>query len=373
MAEKVSGFAYAWRVERRARRIADPVERLRYLRRAAEADAKCSPAFPWQGITALVLVAFALPLGSDTALRRGLNLGAPAGERLAGGASLPDVWPVENTKDYEVFSNGLRIEDGLAVSGEPRSYVLLTRGSQPGPGPRRERPAGIVFHTTESDLEPSKPAGTARSNGPERVAAHVRNRRAYHFVIDRFGRAWRMVAESDTANHAGHSVWGDANWLYVDLNASFLGVAFEARTETDQPTINPAQLHTAVVLTQMLRGKYAIAAENCVTHAQVSVNPDNMRIGWHTDWGSRFHPRDGASQQLRNAQPGCLSVIALPSTDTYHTTVRSFGRDSHWRSAGSEGRRRTRHESRRIPRDAPAAKIPGFVSASHNTDAVEEE
>jgi hypothetical protein len=38
----------------------------------------------------------------------------------------------------------------------------------------------------------------------------------------------------------------------------------------------------------MLRGKYNLPAENCVTHAQVSVNPDNMRIGWHTDWGTGF-------------------------------------------------------------------------------------
>jgi hypothetical protein len=25
-----------------------------------------------------------------------------------------------------------------------------------------------------------------------------------------------------------------------------------------------------------------------VTHAQVSVNPDNRRIGWHSDWGRGF-------------------------------------------------------------------------------------
>ena len=38
----------------------------------------------------------------------------------------------------------------------------------------------------------------------------------------------------------------------------------------------------------MLRGKYNLPAGDCVTHAQVSVNPDNMRIGWHTDWGTSF-------------------------------------------------------------------------------------
>ena len=38
----------------------------------------------------------------------------------------------------------------------------------------------------------------------------------------------------------------------------------------------------------MLRGRYGISAGNCVTHAQVSVNPKNMRVGFHTDWASSF-------------------------------------------------------------------------------------
>ena len=32
----------------------------------------------------------------------------------------------------------------------------------------------------------------------------------------------------------------------------------------------------------------AMALLVCVTHAQVSVNPDNMRVGYHTDWASSF-------------------------------------------------------------------------------------
>jgi hypothetical protein len=73
----------------------------------------------------------------------------------------------------------------------------------------------------------------------------------------------------------------------VNLNDSFLGVALEAQTEaTDQVT--PAQISAAKVLTEMLRSRYNISAENCVTHAQVSVNPLNMRIGAHTDWASNF-------------------------------------------------------------------------------------
>ena len=38
----------------------------------------------------------------------------------------------------------------------------------------------------------------------------------------------------------------------------------------------------------MLRAKYRIPESNCVTHAQVSVNPDNMLVGYHTDWSGNF-------------------------------------------------------------------------------------
>ena len=41
-------------------------------------------------------------------------------------------------------------------------------------------------------------------------------------------------------------------------------------------------------LVTMLRLKYGIEEGNCITHAQVSVNPDNFRIGSHTDWASNF-------------------------------------------------------------------------------------
>ena len=61
-----------------------------------------------------------------------------------------------------------------------------------------------------------------------------RHHRAYHFVIDRFGRVHRIVVESDAANHAGHSVWADSKWLYLHLNDGFLSVAFEARMQADQ-------------------------------------------------------------------------------------------------------------------------------------------
>jgi hypothetical protein len=38
----------------------------------------------------------------------------------------------------------------------------------------------------------------------------------------------------------------------------------------------------------MLREKFGIVEGNCITHEMVSVNPDNMLIGYHTDWKGRF-------------------------------------------------------------------------------------
>jgi hypothetical protein len=47
-------------------------------------------------------------------------------------------------------------------------------------------------------------------------------------------------------------------------------------------------LHALRNLTEMLRSRYSIAAQNCVVHAQVSVNAAGRRLGHHTDWASGF-------------------------------------------------------------------------------------
>lgn len=118
-----------------------------------------------------------------------------------------------------------------------------------------------------------------------------RKERSYHYLIDRFGRVHRIVRESDAAGHAGRSVWADDSSVYINLNHEFLGVAFESATQSgDQPseTVTSAQIRAARALTEMLRARYRISTVNCVTHAQVSVNPLNHRIGNHTDWASNF-------------------------------------------------------------------------------------
>jgi Negative regulator of beta-lactamase expression len=314
--EQFPSFANPAKIERRAQKIADPIERLRYLRRAAVPRPPSRPR--WRMLASFCFVILLLPLHSISDVRRPVNTERPLRPAHPGAPDIPAVWLVDQTAEFESYSNGLRIEKRMAVSNEPRWYPLLSRDPSPEWGPRRSDPAGIVYHTTESDQVPFEPhQSRALKHIGRELLVYVRNKRAYHYVIDRFGSVHRIVAESDAANHAGHSVWADSRWLYVDLNSSFLGVAFEGQTETADSAMNPAQIHAAKVLTEMLRSKYNIPVGNCVTHAQVSVNPGNMRIGWHTDWGINF-PFDAVGLPDNYAQPSpALFAFGFSYDDVY--------------------------------------------------------
>lgn len=207
-------------------------------------------------------------------------------------SSLPNVWLVETSKESDLYSNGLRVENQFIAATAPRKYLAFARaGSGPLSGEWQSRPAGVVFHTTESHLAPFEEGqnGALRRDG-EGLLEYVNRQRAYHFVIDRFGRVFRVVQESDYANHAGNSVWADDDWIYLNLNQSFLGVAFEAQSVPGSGGLpaNPAQIHAGRILIEMLRARYGIPEGNCVAHAQVSVNPSNGRAGYHTDWAANL-------------------------------------------------------------------------------------
>lgn len=293
----------AYLVEWRARRISDPIERLRYLRQATEVSQR-RPGF--QGLRRvrisllglgpsllyfLVLLPAPTPSSTMDTLRWEQSLQSPFGDPSR--EIFPAVWEVENTGKQEVYSNGLRVDNQYVTSNRPRElYPVFAR--RPSEDPKfswGSGVVGIVYHTTESHMAPFD---AAENNTLKRLGRNVleivRRKRSYHFVIDRFGRVFRVVREEDAANHSGESIWADARGTYVNLNDSFLGIAVETETETgsDASAANPAQIHSLRVLTEMLRARYHIAAADCVTHAQVSVNPDNMRIGYHTDWAGNF-------------------------------------------------------------------------------------
>ncbi|MFN0171726.1 MAG: N-acetylmuramoyl-L-alanine amidase [Bryobacteraceae bacterium] len=285
-------------VEARASRIDDPVARLRYLRRMM-----ALPLLNWSVSTRQV-VRWGAPLAAAMVLlavpwRRAILISEPVRTRMTEPSGVLEtfhdqpvqaVWPVDTQNAFEVYSNGLRVERRFETNYAPRKFLAFPRDGKKKPEPRHH-PVGIVFHTTESALAPfdSKHNQSLRRFG-EGLAQYAKAEKLYHYVVDRFGRVYRVVKETDVANHSGHSAWGDTDYLYVKLNQSYLGIAFEGKSagNGDDASINDAQIHSAKLLTWMLRDKYKIRPENCITHAQVSVSPQARRIGYHTDWAANF-------------------------------------------------------------------------------------
>jgi hypothetical protein len=264
------------------------VKRLRFLRykmAAIERKELAQPVPPLERITLVkavascsVLVPLLLffpkaPPAGTAETNRERRLSLPSSDPAVLPAP-PQIWMVEQTAASETYSNGLRIDLTFAVANRPRRQfpIFPLNGGAERSG-YETKPVGIVYHSTESHLAPLEEAQNKRLKQLGRnLLESVRRERSYHYVIDRFGRIFREVEESDIANHAGHSVWADARAIYVNLNASFLGIALEG-SGGEAESITAAQISALRMLTEMLRSRYGIAAENCVTHAEVSVNP----------------------------------------------------------------------------------------------------
>ena len=280
-------------VEWSAGTIPNPVQRLRFLRefmppapRRRSRKCRFLVAFP---VVALLYTAPASVRPANKTPPRLEVVPIPAAVRVE---QAREIWQVEKTDAFETYSNGLRIDNQFSIVTHPRSYLVFS-ATRAGDirGERRSVPAGIVFHTTESLQAPFESGQNSRLKRiGESLLAYVSLKRAYNFVIDRFGRVYRVVPESDAANHAGNSIWSDEEWVYLNLNESFLGIALETQTALGQAeaAVNPAQVRSAAMLTDMLRERYGIPAGDCVTHAQVSVNALSLRIGYHLDWASSF-------------------------------------------------------------------------------------
>ena len=280
--------------------IGDPVLRLRFLRAVAPrtsfaqrvSQLRLRHWMLWTGLVLLLLIPFLMKLAAGKPEPPHAAPMPPRRAAAEGAQRTVSVWQVEQTGDAEFYSNGLRVDTRLTVANRPRLYTAFPRaGSASIDRARRTQPAGIVYHTTESCQAPFEAEDTpVLKRLGESLLDYVCRKRAYHYLIDRFGRVYRVVAESDAANHAGYSVWADDEWFYINLNESFLGVSFEAQSHPGQTegVVSPGQVRSAAMLTEMLRSRYRIPAGNCVTHAQVSVNPSNMLVGYHKDWAAGF-------------------------------------------------------------------------------------
>jgi N-acetyl-anhydromuramyl-L-alanine amidase AmpD len=221
------------------------------------------------------------------------------------GVAPAGIWLVEQGPAFEQYSNGLRIETTYATPGEPRFFHTLTEDGSLEPG-SQSKPIGILFHTSESDIWPLTEANNEKlRDSSQRLLKYVQRNRLYHYLIDRFGRAYRVVDEGAKANHAGFGVWLNEGRVYLNLNHAFLGVSFETRWEGGKALpITQAQFETGRNLSDFLRQRYAIRPEMCVTHGLTSVNPKKHLIGHHMDWARGFpFEAFGLPDQYQRAAP----------------------------------------------------------------------
>ncbi|MGA9262766.1 MAG: peptidoglycan recognition family protein [Desulfobacterales bacterium] len=224
------------------------------------------------------------------------------------------IWLVEKTSGSELYSNRLQIFTRYAVANIPRRYRPFFRhlNRLPENAINSDRIAGILFHTSESDLVPFRPEmNISIKQKSKRLIKYLQRRKSYNYIIDRYGRVYRLVQEGHAAFHAGNSIWADDEEFYLNLNHAFIGICFEGRDfeeiesqyyvdswnpQATAPRIRPngisslteAQLRSGKELTDWLRVKYNISQHNCVPHALVSVNPEKKLIGYHLDLSRGF-------------------------------------------------------------------------------------
>lgn len=342
---------FARTVESLTRQIKDPVERLRFLRNSTKQVRQLEEQIPrvpalarplvykylgWRGLTLLkgegargvrrgarskiaalqvgiVLLGAGLLLGASySTIRLATTLGrrAPTVEARVhpepppvpvvvpvAAAKEPEVlterpnsiWLVEKGRDYELYSNGLRIDTSQRVKGTKRVYAPLDETTGAVLATATE-PVGIVFHTTESDiqsLEPENNASLLRNS--KNLVAYIKRHEFYHYLIDRFGRVYQILNDDSRANHAGFAVWANGGKVYMNLNHAFFGVSFESRFAPEGPLpLTEAQLQAGRLLTEHLVRRYDLDPRLCVGHGIVSVNPKTRKIGHHVDWAKNF-------------------------------------------------------------------------------------
>jgi hypothetical protein len=199
------------------------------------------------------------------------------------------IFLVEKGDGWEQYSNGLRIDTTHAVAGDPRRYRTFERGTG-RMGEVADQPVGLLFHTSESDIWPLEASYNEHlRDSSQHLLRYLRKERCYNYLIDRFGRVFRIVEENGKANHAGHSIWARGDTVYLSLNNAFLGVCFETRWDGGRALpITEAQLSAGRSITEYLRQKWSIDADMCVTHGLTSVNPHKHLIGHHVDWARGF-------------------------------------------------------------------------------------
>jgi hypothetical protein len=229
---------------------------------------------------------------------------------LPAGVAPSSVWLVEETDRSEHYSNGLRIDTTFSTPGEGRRRYRVFEAGRGMSTETFDRPAGILFHTSESDIWPLDEAHNEKlRDSSHNLLRDLRRNTVYHYMVDRFGRVFRIVAEEAKANHAGNAVWNRGSEVFLNLNHAFLGICFETRWEGGRALpITAAQLAAGRGLTDYLRKRYDIPPDMCVGHGVVSVNAKRHLVGHHLDWARGF-PFDAFGLPDQYARP--LPSVAI--------------------------------------------------------------
>ncbi len=278
-------------------RLASIAWRLRYLAYALCVAIAFSAGAGLVYVTSKIIGRFSTPTEAKEALHKSDSAARAEGDAVTtigseAGLALDKVWLAEEGAGYEFYSNGARILTEYQTDGSERSFYRFDMEANSSDEPM-SNPVGIIYHLSEGDLLPFDDRyNSSLRDRSKALLEYARDHRLYNYVIDRFGRTYRIVRDEQTANHAGNSLWSDSHHLYVNLSPSFIGICLEGRSDRKKTVgpdgINEAQIYAARVLTAVLRSKYRIEDANCVTHGLVSVNPTNKLMGYHTDWVAGF-------------------------------------------------------------------------------------
>jgi N-acetylmuramoyl-L-alanine amidase len=125
---------------------------------------------------------------------------------------------------------------------------------RPSPNFDERRPNFVIIHATSNDT--AAQALRTLTSAEARVSAH--------YLVDRDGTVYRLVAETARAWHAGESKWG----ADTDLNSVSLGIELD---NNGREPFADAQIAALLTLLQGIRSRYpGIPAANYIGHADVA-------------------------------------------------------------------------------------------------------
>lgn len=193
---------------------------------------------------------------------------------------------IKDTEEERVEREIASLEEGLVVK-PPQESVEPSAPGQVVPEKEvnseiRERLMGSGFAVPEKNraIDTIVLHSSYNPNGgdPYSVAALVKIYESYgvsaHYLIDRGGTIYRLVADRNIAYHAGVSQMADGR---KNVNDFSIGIEMMNQEDTE---FTKAQYEAVNQLVASLRKKYSI--KYVVGHADIA--PDRKTDPWHFDW-----------------------------------------------------------------------------------------